>query len=73
MHFWAECINPNVLCQLLNPDRGLRTGRSVVRAKAVGFLFSHPDRKPVPLVWISAHEVLQVNGYEASIANDVRS
>ncbi len=26
MHFWAECFNPNVLCQLFNPDRGLRTG-----------------------------------------------
>ena len=33
MHFWAECFNPNVLCQLFNPDRGLRAGRSVVRGK----------------------------------------
>jgi len=33
MHFWAECFNPNVLCQLVNPDRALGTGRSVVRGK----------------------------------------
>jgi len=33
MRFGAKCFNPNVLSRLFNSDRGLRTGRSVVRGK----------------------------------------